>query len=363
MTRFTSPISVVLLALTVFAQACQGLDMLSNLSEPDVGPRCHDGDNDGVCPPLDCNDNNANQSPLLSERCDQMDNDCDGYSDEAYSVGVQCIAFIGTLCERPGVYHCTANGDEQCVPQNQEGDVAPSASEECNNVDDDCDGAVDEGNPGGSDQECSTGLSGICNRGHFQCIEGGISCEPEVLVATVPEVCDNLDNDCDGAIDEDLERDCYYGPAQTQDRGVCVAGTQQCFGGQWSLCLGMVTPTVEVCDGLDNDCDQVIDDVEGGNCLCNPPAAQACYGGGPETLDPMGVPRLPCAVGTQACGADGRWEACGGSHVVPAPEQCNLVDDDCDGTTDEDAPGAGVSCSLGLGVCRREGVLVCDARA
>ncbi len=67
------------------------------------------------------------------------------------------------------------------------------------------------------------------------------------------EVCDGVDNDCDGAIDEDLVQDC--GLAE----GECQPGSQVCEGGAWGPCDG-VTPIDEICDGLDNDCDGVADE-------------------------------------------------------------------------------------------------------
>jgi len=68
------------------------------------------------------------------------------------------------------------------------------------------------------------------------------------------EVCNGLDDDCDGAIDEDLVRTCGT------DVGECVAGTETCSRGSWDACVGATGPTLDVCDGLDNDCNGVNDD-------------------------------------------------------------------------------------------------------
>jgi len=78
--------------------------------------------------------------------------------------------------------------------------VLPAPVELCDGVDNDCNGAVDDGIPG-LGAECDTGLLGVCAEGTVECAEGGQDCVP-VNVAS-PEVCgDGLDNDCDGSIDD-----------------------------------------------------------------------------------------------------------------------------------------------------------------
>lgn len=84
------------------------------------------------------------------------------------------------------------------------------------------------------------------------------------------EVCDGLDNDCDGKVDEDLTRACST---------ACGAGSETCHAGTWEGC-DAPQPTAEVCDGDDNDCDGEVDEDDSGMCsgeevcldgTCQPP--------------------------------------------------------------------------------------------
>ena len=138
------------------------------------------------------------------------------------------------------------------------------------------------------------------------------------------ETCDGLDNDCDGLVDEDLSRACST---------ACGAGEEVCVAGTWEGC-DAPPPGAETCNGVDDDCDGTIDP----GCDCAAGETRPCG----ETAD-TGA----CSPGTQTCAADGTWGACEGS-VPPAPETCNGVDDDCDGEIDE--PDAGGD-DVGMGLC------------
>lgn len=206
---------------------------------------------------------------------------------------------------------------------------SPCTEELCNGVDDDCDGETDEGAEKNSCGECS----------------------PLELV----EYCDAIDNDCDGLTDEDLTLPCSTD---------CADGLIYCVGGVWSTC-DAPAPQIESCNGVDDDCDGAID--EGLFCTCPPEAI--------GTLIPCMESPITCGIGYKGCECfDPACQVIGMSPCLPAcyhvgslpcdsfdgmptPEICNDYDDDCDGLTDEEI--APVSCYSGPP--ETEGVGLCTA--
>ncbi|MEM7827049.1 MAG: putative metal-binding motif-containing protein [Candidatus Aenigmatarchaeota archaeon] len=68
------------------------------------------------------------------------------------------------------------------------------------------------------------------------------------------EACNDIDDDCDGIIDNFTES-CYTGPEGTLNKGICKAGSKICLNGVWGACLDQVLPQTETCNGKDDDCD------------------------------------------------------------------------------------------------------------
>ena len=177
-----------------------------------------------------------------AEACDGLDNNCDGAVDEGMgtlSCGVGQCASTTPAC---------ANGQPgTCIPD------APSP-EACDGLDNNCDGQLDEGDPGAG-EACSTGMPGGCAAGATACVAGVVVCDPSS--GPMPESCNGIDDDCNGVIDEG---DPGGGLAcSTGLSGACAEGTTACTGGQIA-CDPSTQPSADVCDGIDNDCNGAVDE-------------------------------------------------------------------------------------------------------
>ncbi len=269
----------------------------------------------------------------------------------------QCGTLAG--CQAPTAADCA---DENCDGNIDEGlsCACSSKPEVCNGLDDNCNGIVDDIAP----VPCGLNL-GACKPGITACVSDGaggqqVTCQG--AVGPTAEVCDGIDNDCDGVVDQ-FARSCYPAGATgcTYDDagkawscvGACATGMQVCSAGAWQPCVGAVTPTSEIaCDGLDNNCDGRVDEN-------NPLATDICYPAGTVGCDvASGKCVGQCAFGHYACAGNKMGLTCAGSRV-PVAESCNGKDDDCDGQIDEDFPTLGQPCNEQS--CQGAGQLVCNA--
>ncbi len=282
-----------------------------------------------------------------TEICDGVDNDCNGTIDDGFGTGDTCTAGVGA-CAVEGILGCTDDGTESIC----EAAVGEPSTETCDGIDNDCDGETDEENAGGGGS-CMTGQPGACSVGSFVCTAGELVCEP-INMATPTELCgadntgDGVDNNCDGQVDEGCGncpensiRDCYTGTSSTRGVGLCEDGQQQCLNGDYQACLGQTLPATEACNQMDDDCDGDTD--EGFN------VGNACTAGVGE-----------CSrTGTIQCNSTG-GSGCSARAGAPSTEVCDGLDNDCDGSKDEDFV-LGKTCFVGVGECRNQGTIVCDS--
>ncbi|MCB9763854.1 MAG: hypothetical protein H6739_29055 [Alphaproteobacteria bacterium] len=399
----------LMLALLLMS-ACSNKDETDSVPTDDsAGPA--DVDGDGFTVEEDCDDEDAAVFPGAAEACDGLDQDCDGVVDEDatdaatwYGDGdadgygddrvttQACAAPDGYVaqggdcddgdvafhpgapeedCSDPSDYNCDgsvgyADGDgdgyaacEECDDTDRA--VNPSATEVCDGVDNDCDGATDEddaadaatwygdrdsdgyGDPSDATRACEAPTGYVADA--TDCDDANASANPGAT-----EVCDSVDNDCDGATDEDdaadattwyldFDSDGYGGTAFSQT--ACdapsgyVADATDCDDTDATANPG----ATEVCDGVDNNCDGDTDEDDAADVTTwYLDFDSDGYGGSTYTQVSCDAPR-GYVDDSQDCDD-------GDATVNPgATEVCDSVDNDCDGTTDEDDAADAVSWS------------------
>ena len=248
-----------------------------DLDKDGIGNVCdNDADGDKTINELDCAPLDPATHPKAEEECDGLDNNCnlgvdEGFADTDLDGFKDCI---DTDDDGDG----TAD-DDDCAPL--DGKVHPGADELCNGQDDNCNNDTDEGFAA---LECG---KGECHHFVPGCQDGQVQfCNP--FEGAAAEACDGLDNNCNGTADEDyvLGAVCEVGAGECLAQGLTVCTLE----GTGTVCDGVAgVPVDELCDGLDNNCNNEIDDgatdctvyfkdgdedgwgvTEDSQCLCQP---------------------------------------------------------------------------------------------
>ncbi len=371
-----------------------------------------DNDGDGYAACEECDDGNVAVNPAAEESCNDIDDDCDTLVDDADDTVNGTLTWYRDLdgdsygdattstaaCDQPEGYN---SDNSDC--DDTRADVNPAASEVCNDLDDDCDGLVDDAddsldtstastwyvdddadgygsddstfpleacdqptgtsalagdcddsdaayNPAALEEDCadpndyncdgSVGYADVDGDGYAACEE----CDDESAAnnPAASEICDGTDNNCDGTVDEDAAIDAltWYADADSDGYGDDASTTTACAAPAGYLADNTdcddtsadVSPAeVELCNGVDDDCDGTVDEDDAGDSL--PWYADAAGDG-------FGDP----ASTVESCAAPSGYvsdsDDCDDTSADVSPgdiEVCNGIDDDCDGSADADS--------------------------
>jgi len=303
----------------------------------------------------DCDDTSAAVNPLQDEICDQLDNDCDGTVDigasdasrwfgDADNDGFGNPQAVTLACSLPANH---AANDDDC--NDLAAQTYPGAPEVCDTADNDCDGLVDEnpvdgqtwyrdldmdgfGNEGWTTVACVQPQGYVANDG--DCADNLASVNPAGL-----EVCDGIDNDCNGTIDDAANLTTWYEDADNDFFGNPNQSTQACTPPSGYIAdnrdcndsESAVNPLApEVCDGLDNDCNTLIDDdaTDAGTWFVDNDS---------DLFGDDATEVVACAAPLNGVSAGGDCDD-NQSAVNPGQtEVCDGLDNDCDGLVDDGA--------------------------
>ncbi|MFO0596693.1 MAG: putative metal-binding motif-containing protein [Myxococcaceae bacterium] len=326
----------------------------------------------------DCNDALSSVNPSRSEVCNQVDDNCNGQTDEglatqAYYVDVDSDGYgaLGSMAVNScGAVSGRVTNNTDC--DDSRATVHPNAPELCNGADDNCDSLIDNGvttqnyyidsdrdgyGAAGSlpTASCSPVANSVTN--NLDCNDMNAAVKPGAT-----EVCNLIDDNCNAQTDEGLTYLTYYPDVDGDTYGAATGSPQSSCApvmnkvtnnGDCNDANINVHPGVaEICNGQDDDCTGGID---------NGLPTQSYYvdGDGDGFGNAAGSAVVNCGP---VSGRVPNNSDCndGSSAIRPtATEICNGIDDNCSGAADEGNPGGGGACSTGQsGVCAA-GTLTC----
>ena len=316
-----------------------------------------DGDDDGwSLEDGDCDDTDESSYPGAVESCDGADNNCDGTIDEGLTTTFYADAdgdgygdpdASTESCSAPAGYVSNADDCDDTSALAYDG-----ADEVCDGVDNDCDGAVDNDDA----LDAGTWYADTDGDGYGDPASSSLACDQpadyvgntddcddtsELAYDGAAEVCDGVDNDCDGGLDNDAtDAGTWYADADGDTYGDASSSVASC-----DQPAGYVNNTddcddtsalaysgaAEVCDSVDNDCDGDTDDADSG--LTGAPSWHDDVDGDGYGATSASTAACEQPADTLADGSD-----CDDTEALNFPgadEICDLLDNDCDGDADE----------------------------
>ena len=247
-------------------------------------------------PPAEC-------QPTGAEICNDLDDDCDTFIDNGFNdKGQECTVGMGA-CQATGVYVCATDTTVTC-------DAMPGSpeAEDCDGIDDDCDGRIDEDFDVGT--PCDGADNDVCADGVIVCT-GPMTTTCNDTLANDPERCDTFDNDCDGNVDEGFN---LTMPCDGGDLDQCIEGQIVCDGMGGTTCSDMSTTNLETCNRADDNCNGQIDELWNVGAACS---------------DGLGECKRN---GQMECNGTGTGVVCNAIAAAPQLEICgNSLDEDCTG--------------------------------
>ncbi|MEZ4321575.1 MAG: MopE-related protein [Myxococcota bacterium] len=331
-------------------ELCDGLDNDCNGAVP-ANEADQDGDTYLACA-NDCNDGNAAVHPGVPETCNGLDDDCSGtaddgaaqntvwYADDDGDLYGDALSFVATCPAPPGHVQNAADCDDTRPT------VYAGAVELCDTLDNDCDGMVDENAPNlswypdgdGDGYGSGTAIQSCQQPVGYALANTDCNDADDTIHPNAPELCDPVDRNCDGsptngAVDttrrwNDLDGDGYGNPAAFLDACVhpasYVDNDQDCNDQQPLAYTG----AEEVCDGVDNDCSGNVDGADA-------TGAVPWYPDLDNDLFGAGTPILRCTQPPGHRAVSGDCDDTDNSTNPAAPEQCDAIDHNCNGPTDD----------------------------
>ena len=224
----------------------------------------------------DCNDKSADVNPLISEKCDDLDNDCDGKTDEGCDDDKD--GYCDAIMETVGSPAICQKGSGDC--NDEDPNVYKGKSSEiCDGKDDDCNGVADNGCDKDQDGFCD-GAKIVASPPPPVCAKGGGDCDDLNYDANpaATEVCNNsIDDNCNGSTNDEKAVGCsdFYFDGDGDKFGLNLSKCLCTGAGAYTAAKGgdckddndKIHPdAVEVCDSADNNCDGAADEAGAQGC-------------------------------------------------------------------------------------------------